>query len=52
MIVVEQISDKLMRTYSDAGKKIERDGVLYDEAVDPIGSGRTYTETDQDIEGR
>lgn len=36
-------------TYSDAGFLIERDGALYEEAVDPIGSGRTYTETEQPI---
>ena len=36
-------------TYSDAGFLIERDGALYEEAVDPIGSGRTYTETDAPI---
>lgn len=39
-----------IRTWSDAGKKIERDGALYDEAVDPAVFGRTYTETDEDIE--
>lgn len=39
-------------TYSDAGKKIERDGALYDEAVDPEGSGREYTETDVPIESQ
>ena len=26
--------------------KILRDGVEYDEALDPAGSGRTYTESD------
>ncbi len=36
-------------TYSDAGMKIMRDGVTYDEAVDPIGSNRVYTETDEPI---
>lgn len=41
----------LRRTYSDSGKMIERDGVLYSEAVDPEGSGRVYSETDVDIEG-
>ena len=41
---------KLTRTYSDAGMKIERDGVRYDEAVDPIDSGRTYIETDEPID--
>ena len=36
---------ELIRNYSDAGYKIQRDGVLYDEAIDPLDSGRTYTET-------
>lgn len=38
-------------TYSDAGFMIERDGERYSEAYDPIGTGRTYTETDEPIEG-
>lgn len=29
---------------------IERDGVLYAEAIDPLGSGRSYTESDREIE--
>ncbi len=37
---------KLYRTYSTAGKMIERDGVLYSEAIDPEGTNRTYTESD------
>jgi hypothetical protein len=37
---------KLYRTYSDLNRYIERDGVLYTEAVDPEDSGREYTETD------
>ena len=36
---------QLRRTWSDAGFMIERDGAMYSEAVDPIDSGRTYTET-------
>ena len=32
-------------TYSDAGYTIERDGVMYIEAVDPLDSGRLYEET-------
>ncbi len=44
------INDKeYTRTWSDAGKMIERDGVLYESAVDPAHLGRTYTETEQDI---
>ena len=35
----------LYRSYSDAGYYIERDGVVYEEAVDPDGTNRTYTET-------
>ena len=41
----------LVKTYSDAGYKIERDGVRYNEAIDPIETGRVYTETDEKIEG-
>ena len=37
-------------TYSDANMMIERDGVRYCEAVDPLNSGREYTETDEPIE--
>lgn len=37
------------RTWSDAGKMIERDGNLYEEAIDLVYLGRTYTETEQDI---
>ena len=37
-------------TYSDAGMMIERDGAQYSEAIDPIDSGREYTETDIPIE--
>ena len=36
--------------YSDSGYMIERDGVRYSEAVDPLNSGRVYTETDEPIE--
>lgn len=52
MIAQEQISDTLIRTYSDANVYIhggypEAD---YAEAVDPINAGRTYAETDIPIE--
>lgn len=36
--------------YSDAGFYIERDGAMYEDAYDPIDSGRVYTETDTPIE--
>ena len=36
--------------YSDSGYMIERDGVRYSEAIDPLDSGRAYMETDVPIE--
>ena len=36
--------------YSDSGFMIERYGVRYSEAVDPLDSGRVYTETDEPID--
>ena len=41
---------EFVRACSDSGLLIERDGVLYEEAIDPADSGRTYTESDQPIE--
>lgn len=41
-----------VRTWSDEGMMIERDGKRYEEAIDPIESGRTYTETEQEIPDR
>lgn len=51
MIIVEQYMTRkdgtvLNRTYSDENKMIERDGVLYTEAIDPANLERVYTETD------
>ena len=42
-----------VRTYSDANRMIRQDGTgaVYSEAIDPADSGRTYTETDELIEG-
>lgn len=37
-------------TYSDKGMKIEREGVLYDDAIDPAELNRQYIETDEPIE--
>ena len=36
--------------YSDLGFMIERDGMRYSEAVDPLNSKRVYTETEELIE--
>ena len=37
-------------TYSEYGFMIERNGVRYSDAVDPLDSGRVYTETDEPVE--
>lgn len=52
MIVTETYKTRsdgveLVRTYSDTGCLIERDGVRYAEAIDPAHLCRTYTETDE-----
>lgn len=52
MLKTEKIligSNECVRTWSDTRMLIERDGVLYEEAVDPAYLGRTYTETDEPI---
>jgi len=53
MIISEtvKIDDKnYTKTASDSGFYIERNGIRYVEAIDPLGSGREYTETDILIE--
>lgn len=53
MIVTEFITvteKTFIRTFSDSGYMVERDGVRYDEAIDPAEFGRVYTETDEPIE--
>lgn len=37
------------RTWSDSGMMIERDCVLYEEAIDPAELGRTYVENESEI---
>ena len=54
MIVTESMTingKAFVRTYSDSGYMVERDGVRYSEATDPAEFGRTYTETDEPVEG-
>ena len=50
MIIVEDITinGKLFKkTYSDEGFMIEREGIRYNEAIDPLEfADRIYTETD------
>lgn len=43
---------ELERTYSSENVMIRQDGTgaLYEDAIDPEGTGRTYTETDIPIE--
>ena len=63
MIKTEQISDKLIKSYSDNNKMIKpvfdrlgkpiNPNALYDEAVDIIVDGKPrfdYVETDEDVE--
>ena len=37
---------ELVRTYSDKGVMVEREGVTYSEAIDPTDLKREYIETD------
>ena len=54
MIVTENYEGNpdLVKTYSDAGMLIIQDetGNMYAEAVDPVSTHRTYTESDVPIE--
>lgn len=54
MIVTEYFATRtdgveLYRTYSDIGMMIERDGVRYSEAVDPVHLNRVYIETSEPV---
>ena len=52
MIYTEKIEirgRRFIRTYSDT-YQLERDGMLYSEAIDPIDSGRVYMESDTLLE--
>lgn len=52
MIVTEKINingKEFVRTYSDVGYMIERDGERYSEALDLAAFNRQYTETDEKI---
>lgn len=41
---------EFVKTFSDEGYMVERDGVRYAEAIDPAEFGRLYIETDEPIE--
>ena len=52
MLITELIeinNTTYIRNYSDKGLFIERDGVKYAEAIDPVGTDRIYTETEEVI---
>ena len=54
MIVTEELTingKAFVKTYSNIGMMVERDGVRYSEAIDPKEFNRQYTETDEPIEG-
>ena len=49
MIITEKVTIRnrdFIRTYSDSNRFVVRDGVAYSEAIDPLESGRVYTEGD------
>lgn len=53
MIVMENIEINgvpFVRTTSNSGRYVVRDGVSYEEAYDPAELGRTYTETNIPID--
>ena len=55
MIATENLTiggKSFVKTYSDTGYMIERDGVRYSEAIDPVGLGRIYAETAEPIDGK
>ena len=52
MLITELIeinNTTYIRNHSDQGLFIERDGIKYAEAIDPIGTDRIYTETEEVI---
>lgn len=53
MIITENLTingREFVKTFSDEGFMVERDGVRYSEAIDPAEYGRTYIETDEPID--
>lgn len=53
MIIKEPLDIKgkaFIKTYSDIGMMVEREGERYSEAIDPAEFGREYVETDEPIE--
>lgn len=55
MIITESMTvngKAFIRTCSDSGFLVEREGVRYYEAIDPAELGRTYTETGIPVDPR
>ena len=53
MIITEQLAiggRDFVKTYSDLGMMVERNGVRYSEAIDPAEFNRQYIETDEPID--
>lgn len=54
MIITEIIKDsdgnQYLYTYSNLGYNIERDGIIYENAVDSLDSNRTYIEVPREEE--
>lgn len=51
MIVTEMIAvngKDFIRTYSDRGLALEREGQVYSEAIDPAQLNRTYREIEEE----
>lgn len=49
MIITETVTIRgrdFIRTTSDENRYVVRDGISYSEAIDPVDSGREYTEGD------
>ena len=48
MIIAEPMTingKSFVRTFSNSGYMVERNGVFYDEAIDPADANRVYTES-------
>ena len=53
MITTEKLTINgkgFVRTFSDLGFMVEREGIRYEEAIDPAELGRTYVETDEPVQ--
>jgi hypothetical protein len=48
--IIEINGNRYDHTYSDLGKRIVRDGVTYETAIDPLNSGRVYAECEENAE--